>query len=203
MSKFKLLLLAGAGIALVYFLRQDLAAYLPKLILLLTAVVCFFIVRQYIRARIEREARLSPSPPKAVIEIRVPRDLVDANSRMKRVNSQLASATTAEADLRRQGIGQIDFLYLIERPPDYLTPILRFFIVCDPLVMPRVKRAIKTAFERNAQVFNIDEDPLGDVVEQLRAIALAEAGQEKEETPDLEEEASLEVDNLEEKVSSG
>lgn len=183
MGKFKILLIVGGGILLLYLVGRNAASSIPKLILVVTAVVCFFLVRSYLRSKREREDRLAKPPEKAVIEVRVPKDMSDANARMKRFYSRIAQTTTADPEARRQGLGQLDILYIVERPPTHLTPILRFFVVSDPQTMPTVKRALKTAFEKQAEVFNLETDPLSDIVEQLRSIALAELEKETEETP--------------------
>jgi hypothetical protein len=153
---------------------------LVELFLVLIAVATFVVVRQYRRVRREQALRLAPLPPRKVIEVKLPRDVTDANTRMRRFYSRVASVTTGDTQAREEGIGQLDMIYLIDRPPHFLTPILRFFIVADERAMPTVKRALKTAFEQQAEVFNIEVDPLQDVFEQLRQRALAEASHDEE-----------------------
>jgi hypothetical protein len=147
------------------------------LILIAVAIVSVMIVRQYLNARNEQRIRLAPLPAKKVIEVRLPRDVTDANSRMRRFFGRVASVTANDPKLRAEGLGQLDLIYLADRPPNFLTPVLRFFIVADERAMPTVKRALKTAFEQQAEVFNVEVDPLADVFEQLRARALAEVEQ--------------------------
>lgn len=145
------------------------------LILILVVVAAIVVVRQYLRSRKERQVRLAPMAPHKVVEVKLPRDVKDANTRMKRFYGRIAATTTSDPKAREQGIGQIDLIYLAERPPNHLTPQLRFFIVTDEKTMPTVKRALKTAFEQQAEVFNLELDPLGDVFEQLRERALRES----------------------------
>jgi len=151
------------------------------LFLLIVVVAVILIVRQHFRARQEQQTRLQPLPPKKVIEVKLPRDVVDANARMRRFYQRVASATANDPQLRDQGLGQLDLIYLIDRPPDHLTPTLRFYIVADERAMATVKRALRTAFEAQAEVFVVEVDPLADVFEQLRQRALKEvegAGQQ-------------------------
>lgn len=149
---------------------------LGPFILIIVAVVAFLIVRQHLRMRKEQQARLAPLPPKKVVEVKLPRDVVDANTRMRRFYGRVASVTANDPKLREEGLGQLDLIYLVDRPSELITPSLRFFIVADERAMPTVKRALKTAFEAQAEVFNIELDPLADVFEQLRTRALEEAG---------------------------
>lgn len=156
------------------------------LILILVAVAAVLVVRQYLRSRKERQVRLAPMPPRKVVEVKLPRDVKDANARMKRFYGRVAATTSSDPQAREQGIGQIDLIYLAERPPNHLTPQLRFFIVTDEKTMPTVKRALKTAFEQQAEVFNLELDPLGDVFEQMRERALKES-QGSDYDPDAED----------------
>jgi hypothetical protein len=179
-------LLAGGALFLYLIWKRGVSASsLEDLILVLAVVACFFFVRSYLRSKREREDRLAPPPEKAVIEVRVPKDMADANARMKRFYTRIAQTTNADPEMRRQGVGQLDILYIVERPPKQMTPVLRFFIVSDPQTMPTIKRALKTAFEKQAEVFVLALDPLSDIVEQLRSLALAELNQEGGEVPSV------------------
>lgn len=168
-----------------------------KLALIAIAAVAFLIVRAYLRQRKAHAVRLAEIPPKVVIEVKLPRAVNDANARMRRFFGRVASVTSNDKEAREGLLGQLDLIYVVDRAPNHTTPTLRFYIVTDAKAMPMVKKALKTAFEQDVEIFPHEFDPLLDVAEALRQIALAESSSEADHAGALE--AGLEEESPEEK----
>ena len=138
-----------------------------KLLLLASPVALFYIVRAYLRQQAEQKLRENP-PPRRFIEVSLPYGVNDSNERMKRFYRKVASAASADKAQRKQGLGQIDVVYLAEIPKDAIQPEIRFLVYSDPDQMDKVKRAIKQAFDGQSDLNEPPHDPLAEIADELR-----------------------------------
>jgi len=136
------------------------------LIFLMVAVATFFIIRGFYRQRQEQHLRDNP-PQRRVIEVSLPGGVDDARIQMARFWRKVASATTVDPKARKQGIGQMDLLYLVTVPEPKAMPHLSCLIYADPDKMDAVKRALKQTFE-DVDVIELDNDPMIPVASALR-----------------------------------
>jgi hypothetical protein len=144
-------------------------------IIIIVVVIAVLIIRRYLRQRIEQRLRENP-PPRRQIEISLPRGIEDADDRMAKFLRKVSSAALGDKKSRQAGLRQIDIVYYTEVKRQGSLPTLRYFIYADEDKMDSVKRAVKNAFEGQANVIEIqpEDDPLADVAERLRP------GQEEE-----------------------
>lgn len=136
------------------------------LILLLVAVLGFFIVRAYLRHRAEQRLR-DNFPERRVIEVTIPTGIDDSRLAMARFWRKVASATTSDPKARKEGIGQIDFVYMGVVPKPKAMPRVSCFIYADKDKMDAVKRALKSTYE-DLEIVEHKEDPLAPVAEALK-----------------------------------
>jgi hypothetical protein len=153
----------------------------------LLAIGVVVVLWQYRRAMREAVDRLAPMPQKVVLEVRLPTDLRDGGQRMRRVWGRLAPLTGAEQAARAAGSGQIDFIYLAEARANETTPLLRSFIVCDPQAANTVKKALTVAFDKAAEIIQVQHDPLLEEFELLRSQARREQERELDHGGEPEE----------------
>ena len=150
-----------------------------SLLILLFIVASFFIVRAYLRARDEQRLR-DNYPQRRVIEVTLPAGISDSRIAMARFFRKVASATTIDPKARKQGVGQIDFVYLGSVPQPRAMPRISCLIYADPDKMDSVKRALKGTFD-DLDVVEHEEDPLLAVAEALKpnpAVEPEQMGQE-------------------------
>lgn len=77
------------------------------------------------------------------------------------------SNTTRDNSSRKQGVGQVDFVYLTTVAAPGSMPQTSFLIYSDPEKMDYVKRAIKGQF-RDCDVIEHEEDPLVHIAEAVK-----------------------------------
>lgn len=151
------------------------------LLLLCLAVALFFIVRAYLRARAEQRLR-DNYPQRRIIEVTLPAGVNTSRLDMARFFRKVASATTTDAKARKEGIGQVDFVYLGTVPQPKAMPKISCLIYADPDKMDAVKRAIKGTFD-DIDVIEHEEDPLAPVAEALKPKPKLEPEQMAEGVP--------------------
>lgn len=159
---------------------------------LLTAVAVLYAmwkVWRYHRARIIAERLRANPPERALIEVTLPRGITDSRQRMQSLYRKLVTLTQTDDAMRREGLGVIETVMLVEAHPGRSAPEMRFLIYCAPEQTAQVKRMIKQAYSGQAQVVEPREDPLADVAEELRPRredeipAVDEAGEGEEGAP--------------------
>lgn len=136
------------------------------IVLLVVAVLGVFIVRTYLRVRAEHRLREN-YPPRRVIEVTIPTGISDSRLAMARFWRKVASATTSDPKARKEGIGQVDFVYMGVVPKPKAMPRLSCFIYADPDKMDAVKRALKSTYE-DLEIVEHKVDPLLQVADALR-----------------------------------
>lgn len=136
------------------------------LIIILGLLLLFLVVRSYLRVRREKKLR-DDYPERKVIEVTLPKGTKDSRFLSAGFWAKVASSTSSDPKARKQGVGQIDFKYIAERPGKTGTPVLRCLITADADRMDSVKRAVKTVFE-DAMVVELETDPLRVLAESFR-----------------------------------
>lgn len=161
---------------------------MEALIALVFIVIVGLIVRRYLHFRADQRLRENP-PPRRVIEVSLPRGMDDSRERMSRFYRKAASAALGDKDARKQGMRQIDIVYMAEARREGSLPELRFLIYCDQDKMDAVKRALKNAFSDQADVLEIppDHDPMHDLASRLHP-ALDKEEDEQPALPPVREE---------------
>jgi hypothetical protein len=149
-----------------------------QLFLLVLAVLMFFVIRKYLRHRADQQLRENP-PARRVIEVSLPRGVEDSDERMTRFYRKVASAALGDKDMRKQGMRQIDIIYLAEARRQGSLPEMRFLVYCDPDKMDAVKRALKNAFSEQADVLELP--PEHDPMRELTMLMHPNAGKESEQ----------------------
>lgn len=149
------------------------------LFLIAALVLTGYLAHRFRKLRQEHAARYADPPERIFLEVKLPADMKDAETRMQNFYRKVKEATSADPGLRREGKRQIDVLYLVEVPAGQITPVLSFYLVCDPDRASIVKRSLRSAFAGQAYFGEVKTgDPLGDVLEAL----LAEGRPEDENT---------------------
>lgn len=136
----------------------------------------FLIARAYREHQISDRLRRNPAE-KAVIEVRLPRDITDANERMQRFYQKVGSHVVNDERMRAEGQGTLDVVYFVEVPRGKSAPELRFLVYAPPEKMSAIKRTLQQAFKGHAEVTVPTQDPMADL-----AVALRPA--EYDENPD-------------------
>lgn len=144
------------------------------LLVILLGIGAILILRVYRRRRALERIRANP-PPRSVIEVRLPRDISDANHRMQRFYQKVYSHTLTDPSMRAKGEGGIDVVYHFEHPVGRTASEMRFLLYAAPEKMPAIKRTLQQAFQGQAEVTVPQTDPMEALAKELRPPA-PEAG---------------------------
>ena len=142
---------------------------MSTLIIFVVLVAAAWIGVNYLKMRRNFKLRHAARPPKALIEVLLPRDIKDANERMARFYRMAANLTVADGPDRRDGKGQLDILFYATRLPGRMAPTLYFMIECDADKLERVKKSINTCFDGDAAVVPVEKHPFAELEAQLLA----------------------------------
>lgn len=142
-------------------------SFLTLVILSLIGAGGFMVIKTYRQQMIEQRLRENP-PPKAVIEVRLPRDVTDANLSSQKLWRKVASLTATDGSLRAQGLGTIDVVLFSEVPPGKSTAEVWCLVYCHPDHLNLLKRGIRQVFRGMAEITTPDRDPMAELSEQLR-----------------------------------
>jgi hypothetical protein len=123
-----------------------LSALVQLLILFVLVVVLPIVVWEARKRYQEQQLRANPHR-QVVFELRVPREVVDANTRMMDVWANLRSAFDPSVDDRKQGMGKVTFMFDFEGQGSTKAPTLRCFMYCDKESEALVKRTITSGFK--------------------------------------------------------
>lgn len=137
------------------------------LIAVIIAVGIFLIARAYREHQISDRLRRNPAD-KAVIEVRLPRDITDANERMQRFYQKVGSHVANDEKMRAEGQGTLDVVYFVEVPRGKSAPELRFLVYAPPEKMSAIKRTLQQAFKGHAEVTVPTSDPMAGLAAALR-----------------------------------
>lgn len=161
---------------------------MKELVFLIFIVILFFVVRRYLRHRADQRLRENP-PTRRVIEVSLPRGIEDSADRMARFYRKVSSAALGDKDARKEGMRQIDIVYLAEARRQGSLPELRFLVYCDPDKMDAVKRALKNAFSDQADVMELppEHDPMRELAALLHPSLEEEKESEQPALPAVEE----------------
>lgn len=138
---------------------------------LLTAIAVIFAmwkVWRFHRARIIADRLRANPPPRAVIEVTLPRGITDSRVRMQSLYRKFVTLTNTDEQMRREGLGVIETVMLVEAHPGHSAPELRFLVYCPPEHTTQVKRMLKQAYSGQAQVIEPKDDPFADAIAELR-----------------------------------
>lgn len=151
---------------------------LVLVILTLVGVGGFMIIKSYRQAVIEQRLRENP-PPKAVIEVRLPRDVTDGNLSAQKLWRKVQSLTATDANLRSQGLGTIDVVFYSEVPHGKSTAEVWCYIYCHPEHVNLLKRGIRQVFRGMAEITTPEVDPMAEIAAGLRPPPEPEPGLEE------------------------
>lgn len=136
--------------------------------LLLVVSLVVYLIQRFYKMRREHQARYADPPERIFLEVKLPKDMKDAEPRMQNFYRKVKDATSADPGLRREGKRQLEILYVAETPPGSIAPTLSCYIVCDPDKASIVKRSLRSAFNGQASFSEVKSgDPLQDVLNEL------------------------------------
>jgi hypothetical protein len=119
---------------------------LVQLLILFVLVVVLPIVIWEARKRY-REQQLRANPVRQVVfELRVPREVIDANTRMMDIWANLRSAFDPSDEDRKAGLGKVTFMFDFMGQGGTKAPTLRCFVYCDKDSEALVKRTLHSGF---------------------------------------------------------
>jgi hypothetical protein len=168
-----------------------------ELFLLVGVVLAGLIGWRFHQQMIEQRLRDNP-PERRIIEVSLPRDITDSNQRMEKFYRKVAmQAAHGDATTRKQGLRQLDVIYLIEVPGS--TPELRYLIYSDPDRMDIVKRSVKQVFDGIADVIELKHDPIAEIAAQLRPPPAVE---EEPETSGLSSEQEERIEQIAQRLAT-
>lgn len=136
-------------------------------ILLLVGVGGWMVIRTYRRAMIEQRLRENP-PPKALIEVRLPRDVTDGHKSAQKLWAKIQSLTATDPAMRAQGLGTIDLVFYSEVPPNKSTAEVWCYIYCHPDHVNLLKRGLRQVFRGMAEITTPETDPMAEIAAGLR-----------------------------------
>lgn len=142
-------------------------SFLVLVILCLVGAGGVMIVRTYRRAMVEQRLRENP-PPKAVIEVRLPRDVTDGNKAAQKLWAKVQSLTATDPSLRAEGLGTIDVVFYSEVPHGKSSAEVWCFIYCHPEHVNLLKRGIRQVFRGMAEITTPKVDPMAEIAAALR-----------------------------------
>jgi len=146
---------------------MDVSALIRLLIFAVIIFGCYSIFRAYLGIR--REARLRENPSSySVVEVRLPRDIIDANKRMQGFYRRVAADLAADPGARKLGQGQIHMVYYADVPTGTTTPQLRFLVYCPPELLTTIKLKLRQSFQ-GAEIVIPEQDPMAKIAELIKS----------------------------------
>ena len=138
-------------------------------IFLVVIVIIGAIAVRYYHQRVENQLREN-FPQRRVIEVSLPRGVNDSHKRMQKFYRKAVSAASGDPKERKQGLKQMDIVYLAECPEGQTMPVIRFLIYVDEDKMDAVKRSLKQVFDGLADVMELapNHDPMAEIAAQLK-----------------------------------
>lgn len=136
--------------------------------LLIVAFGGWLIITTFLRRARERKLRENP-PEKAMLELRLPRDMDDSLRRMVRFYHKLGQVVQTDQKLRRAGGGVVSVVWFAEIPTGRSSPEIRCIIYCPPEHVALITRNLSVVFSGMADITTPKNDPLGEVAAALRA----------------------------------
>lgn len=128
----------------------------------------WLIITTFRRRALERRLRENP-PDKAMLEVRLPRDMDDSLRRMVRFYHKLGQVVQTDHQLRRAGGGVVSVVWFAEIPEGRSSPEIRCIIYCPPEHLKLIKRNLSVVFSGIADISTPKTDPLAEAAAVVRA----------------------------------
>ncbi len=137
------------------------------IILLLVVVVIPMIYRQH-KQRVQWQKLYENPPRRACIQVCLPGGIENGLLRMQTFYNRIYKLCATDSQMRKQGLGSVQFVYHAQVPEEGGLPIITFLIYFDPQNKDLIKRILKQSFDSMAEVLELSSDPMLDIAQAVK-----------------------------------